>query len=449
MDNNNNNVINKSLRFYDKIHDIGDTTIYTGTYNNKECIIKKIKICDILSVKSKILRELSFLKKYNHVNIIRLYDVLRYDNNILLILEKGDDDLFKLLSNNKKCDDSTDDIINALSFIESIGYVYGDLNLKNVIKMSNNKNNKKTYKIIDFGLTTKLYRTNAIHKPAQFAEPLEIKLGQKIYPEKIDSWGLGMIKYIFNYDNDKNKQELADDINYLLNDDPKQRLTILQYCSKKRDYNKLIIFNKNILKNDLSNDSHSEPEKKQQDNFRESFINMLLDFNKLNNLNLENIFITMELLEMENLNSCDDYIKNGLIFYYLSTKITSNFEIPCIDIMELINNLLTNKSNAIKSKSEFNDIIFNILIKHNWDIDVNTQFNYLGVIPKKIKNDYIDLAFLVLISDNLYKLPKKTIHNSILFIINNKQNTKLNLVKNNITVKIAEQITFAQNAILA
>lgn len=397
--------------FYDKICESEDTEILCGKYFGKECVIKKIEINEVVGIRSKILREVSFLKKVKHKNIIKLYDVCYDNNHIYIILEKGETSLFQLVNGNIKCDDSIDDITLALSYIENIGYIHGDLNLKNVVLFRNTIDGTVVYKLIDFGLTTKVYRTGAIKKPAIFAEPLEMKLGQKIHPDKIDSWGLGAIKCITKYN--ELSEDFINDVKYLLNDNPNERLTVGQYCLKQRYYDK--IYKKENLVDAINMFKYTK--RKIQDKYRKSFVVKLLGFNILNKITVENIFMTVMLLEQKNYDDYDDYLKTGMILYYLTTKIVTTIEISSLDIFNLTNEMLINSEKHFSSVKDFNKIVINVLSSYNWDIDVDTQLTYLQYVPDKLREMYTTLCLIVLLSDDLYTISFEYIHTSIMSIL--------------------------------
>lgn len=423
---NNKNTLNGILCVEKKIHEIGDTVIFLGKYHENDCIIKQIKIFDRVGIKSKVLREISFLKKFKHDNIVVLYDVIHDYEYIYLILEKGSNTLHDIIKEKENIIDLNkmiNDVLCALSFIESVGYIHGDLNLTNIIQFD-----KNTFKLIDFGLSTKIHRINSIKKPAPFVQPLEMKLGEKIYSDKIDSWGLGSIKCLLNSDDVSKISEMSemvkltndflDDINFLLNDDPTKRLTIQQYCLKKRKYNNIVCPNI-ILKNKIFCNTKI---KKHQDKYRKNLVQSLLEFNILNNLNVENIFLTIELLQNHNVNNYDDYVKNGIIYYYLATKFTTSFEFQSNDAIILANNLLLNKKNFFESDNEFNKNVLDILSLYNWDIDVPNQLSYLQVVSNKNKHKYIIFSLIVLLTDDLFRMFHGCIHESLISIINDKKN---------------------------
>ena len=104
---------NNKLIFHKNIYTVKDTEIYTGEYCGLKCIIKKLLLKNNSNIFSKFLREITFLKKSDHPNIIKLYDVFYKNGDLYLILEKCDESIIK---NKNKIDNDKliSDIILAL-----------------------------------------------------------------------------------------------------------------------------------------------------------------------------------------------------------------------------------------------------------------------------------------------------------------------------------------------
>lgn len=446
-----NDISNGRVILDKKINESYDTQIFLGRYYGMDCTIKKIKIDNEVGIKSKILRELSFLKKYKHKNIIKLYGVCHDDENIYIILERGKFNLLSAICI-ELCFDIFDDIISGLSFIENNGYLHGDLNLKNIM-LFESSNGNFLLKLIDFGLTTKIYRKSAVKKPALFIEPIEMQKGLDIHPDKIDSWSFGCIKYFLKTKKmvtldtitevtEKNK---GTNIMLLLEEDPKKRLTIVQYSEKigfnreiapkiDKKYYSIFIHKKEVL----------NVNKK-----RVQLINTFLFCNTVNSVPVENIFLTMKLLEKVKYKNDDEYIKNAMILFYLTTKLVSTNEVSSLETMKLTNSMMINKNYHFLSLKNFHECVINLLFNLDWNIDVDTQVNYIQDISENLRIRYLVISLIILFSDELLIFTNEFMHKIIMNIIDPSQSVyridESNFLEKKILSKILEEIKNVNN----
>jgi serine/threonine protein kinase len=156
-----NSLIPKGLTSMEVKHQIigsgSDGTVFKSLINGN---IVAIKIYKEHEITPSILREISFLSKANHPNIIKLYSV-DYDirlNVIKIIIEYGDDNLFDAVINNNDININIYDLINGLNYLHSHDYIHGDLNLKNAVLING------VVKLIDFTSATKIHRVK-FYKP--------------------------------------------------------------------------------------------------------------------------------------------------------------------------------------------------------------------------------------------------------------------------------------------
>ena len=181
-----------------------------------------IKIFDKGKIKSNkekqyIEREISILKKLNHYNIIKLYNIIEDENYIYLIQEYiSDKELLNFIQTSEDLSETDicklyQQIISGIEYCHEMGIAHRDLKLQNILL-----NYKKDIKIIDFGLS------NSYDK--NMDELLHSSCGSPIYaaPEMIkgieyrglntDIWSSGIILYLmlcksFPF-NDKNNSKL-------------------------------------------------------------------------------------------------------------------------------------------------------------------------------------------------------------------------------------------------
>ena len=185
-------------------------TIGQGSFSKVKLGINKltgekvaIKIMDkkrikLLSEKKRVQRELNIIKKLNHINIAKIYQIKEDTNNIYIIMEYIENNLFYCIMTNKYLSEQESSfyffqLISGLDYIHSLGIVHRDLKPENILLTK-----KRLLKIIDFGLSNyyikgKLLSTSC-GSPSYTAP--EVILGKKYDGCKIDIWTCGIILYV-------------------------------------------------------------------------------------------------------------------------------------------------------------------------------------------------------------------------------------------------------------
>ncbi len=170
---------------------------------------------------SSLYNEIYFLKLFiniSHENLIKTYDIFENMNDIYCVIEYvSNENLCNYINNNpnlnlKQIKNISKQIINGVSYFESLGIVHQDLKLENIMVKKCNNNNINI-KIIDFGLSIIMsnndFTSGTIGTPNYMAP--EIINGDE-YNYKIDIWSLGIIFYFIRYrrlpfdDNRKDKR---------------------------------------------------------------------------------------------------------------------------------------------------------------------------------------------------------------------------------------------------
>ena len=179
------------------------STIYKAfnTKDNKQYAIKEV-IIDKKSVKSNVKREFLVLKKLNHPNIVKLYDLIidtNY-NNIYFVFDyysKGD--FAKFLNNKplkeKYCKKYAKQLGDGLQYLIENNIIHRDLKPQNILLT-----NELNIKITDFGFARKFDKNTLLNtlcgSPMYMAPEIINKLDYSI---KSDLWSVGIIIYQMFY----------------------------------------------------------------------------------------------------------------------------------------------------------------------------------------------------------------------------------------------------------
>ena len=173
---------------------------------NKETIKQKMKNIEF--------KENEIIMKFNHINIINVFELIEDKENFYIIMEfckKGE--LFDYIVDKKRLSEDEASIffyqlINGVSHIHNKGISHRDLKPENILLTS-----EKILKIIDFGLSHE-YDGNILLKTKcgspSYAAP-EIIKGNKYDGFKIDIWCCGIILYamvcgFLPFDGENNKE---------------------------------------------------------------------------------------------------------------------------------------------------------------------------------------------------------------------------------------------------
>ena len=222
-------------------------------------IINKDKIKQ--KMKNIIFKENEIITKFNHINIVYVFQIIEEEKNIYIIMEycnKGE--LFDYIVAHQKLEEDEASIffyqlINGVDYMHKKGVAHRDLKPENLLLTVN-----KILKIIDFGLSHE-YDENSLLKTKcgspSYAAP-EIIRGKLYDGFKTDIWCCGIILYAMlcgylPFEGDNNKELFRNILNCnpeypsfmsktakkliksLLKANPDERLTIEQI--KKNDFN--------------------------------------------------------------------------------------------------------------------------------------------------------------------------------------------------------------------
>ena len=161
-----------------------------------------------------------------------------------------------------------------------------------------------------------------------------------------------------------------------------------------------------------------------------------MSLNYQNDINSENIFIAFKLLNKLKIRCDEEYISNGIILYYLATKIVSFKQLSLLNIINLIT--IFTKTKSLTTKELINKIN-NILRDIDWDIDEPTLYNNIyysydtnyvktSHISKKIDYMYLIMSFVIMSDIKYDYFSVKYCHEIIMTILSfvNNDRVKLN-----------------------
>lgn len=175
--------------------------IYKGyNVNTKDTVaVKIIKKKNIIDEKL-ILREISVMKIMNHINILKLKDVLNSNNKYYLILEFCDNGNLKEYMTDKILNEEQlyyymNQIKDGIGELYKHNIIHRDLKPQNIL-VSNNK----ILKISDFGFAKSYIKeelSNTMCGSPLYMAPEILKY--ESYSEKADLWSIGVIMYELIY----------------------------------------------------------------------------------------------------------------------------------------------------------------------------------------------------------------------------------------------------------
>jgi len=144
--------------------------------------------------------ELTILKQLDHPNIVKLFEIYEYKNNIYLVTEMCEGgELFYHITKTKHLTEAQAakimrQIFSAVAYLHSKKICHRDLKPENFLLKF--PDDDSSIKLIDFGLSRKLKDNELMSDPngTPFYIAPEILEGE--YTEAVDNWSLGVILYI-------------------------------------------------------------------------------------------------------------------------------------------------------------------------------------------------------------------------------------------------------------
>lgn len=145
--------------------------------------------------------EMATLKKLDHPNILKLYEVFEDSKKYFLVTEycKGGELFEEIVSKVTFSEHDAAQIISqvlkGIAYCHGLGIVHRDLKPENLLI---DKEQDSILKIIDFGTSVEYDKTrgdrlNAVHGTSYYIAPEVLKMN---YDERCDVWSIGVIMYI-------------------------------------------------------------------------------------------------------------------------------------------------------------------------------------------------------------------------------------------------------------
>ncbi len=166
---------------------------------NQKVAVKQLKSSSVEEgVPISTLREISLLKELNHINIVKLMDVVHLPSNIVLVFEYVETDLKILLKKNndkglapKLYKSFLYQLLKGIQHIHRMKILHRDIKSENLLISKDNK-----LKITDFGLARgyglpiKNFRNDVV---SLWYRAPDILLGNEEYERSVDMWSIGCI----------------------------------------------------------------------------------------------------------------------------------------------------------------------------------------------------------------------------------------------------------------
>jgi serine/threonine protein kinase len=464
---------------------------YGKVYNCDYILTNKpyaIKVCEIdceNGISPFVMREFSILLKCNHPNIIKIKEIFIHWINgkkmLCIVMDLCENTLHEyILSSEFKKNEHyvlLYQIIDALMYISTLGYMHGDLSITNILIKN------KQSKLIDFGFSTKLYRQKEqVMPPTIYVRPYEFCSNNEsvIKADKIDTWSFGCIYYFLTtktvlFDSptaDKHSLNIFQNLKHCTSDTDLHRFDVLEEEGEKGGNNSIIskmhiikdLHDKNLIEKmlkinpnkrntvdeifeimkNMNNQYYQklssiykktqidslfylcEKEKYpvSQSDFdinietRIRIIDMILQINKQNNYSDETLFQTIYNFDrIKRFNKYNTIII--FIVYWLSVKLISLHSLKATDIKQIIcayDNVLQMTEYSI---STYHD---NICTTLKWDLDPTTYYDFIIYMEEEYHPYYIFLGKILLLHNKLNNLLEQSKAIIIYSIIKNSFN---------------------------
>ena len=164
--------------------------------------LSKLSIKDLIKFE----REIDILKKADHPNIIKLYEIFESKHSYYLIMEecKGGEVFDRIINHlqNKEMYSEKDaanilrQMMSAIEYCHNNGIAHRDLKPENLLYLNEGSEENNPIKVIDFGLSQVISPDKKLKTKVGTAYYVSPEILKGEYSEKCDIWSAGVILYI-------------------------------------------------------------------------------------------------------------------------------------------------------------------------------------------------------------------------------------------------------------
>lgn len=163
--------------------------------------LKEAKSSKAEKQKVMILNEIKILRKLDHPNIVKIYDLYELEDQICIVMEylEGERLLEYITKSNRLSERETAQLfkqmILVLSYLETMSVIHRDIKPENIMLVSD-KHGKYQLKLIDFGLSTFIYSKDIIKRCGTPGYVAPEMLNAEPYDFKLDLYSAGVVFFI-------------------------------------------------------------------------------------------------------------------------------------------------------------------------------------------------------------------------------------------------------------
>lgn len=385
--------------------------VYHVRKNGKEYALKLCSLYDDI-ISSGLLHETSVLQNISDESFIKIYDIFIGTMNnltyVCILLEYSGKRLSE--TNNLNPNDIYKALCTSISKLNTQGFYHGDLSSSNILMQDGKP------KLIDFNLSSRIYRNNTLSflPPTVSVRPYELlktKAIKKYDPRTIDTWSIGCIFYyllkreniIKINDNAEEYKTARSILKYKLDKLIKQdeftneQQMYLEMCLHIYPDGRLIPadliksdIKTEILKQKKLYDTNSTITNDIMKNIHSRLLNYGFDISD------EVIYLTM--VNIKRLNTIKleinhhNYFIYALMTFFVTIKVITADDFDTTNIMELIEFVYWTEKEIVKLQIDICDNL-------EWNIDCTTAYNYVFYIDARYHNYYKIL--IIMMNNNL------------------------------------------------